>query len=79
MFKRLMRSVLRSKIFAAGATGVIVGIILSVIFRISFFSSFLWLLMGFGVFFVAFLKPSLLVVGVAFLAGTVIGSFRVAP
>ena len=60
------------------AIGIIVGAILAVIFRVNYFASPVWLLLVALVLIMVYLRPRLVFVGVALVAGMILMFFRVA-
>ncbi len=60
------------------AIGIIVGAILAVIFRVNYFASPVWLLLVALVLIMVYLRPRLVFIGVALVAGMILIFFRVA-
>ena len=60
------------------AIGIIVGAILAVIFRVNYFASPVWLLLVILVLVMIYLRPRLVFIGVALVAGMILMFFRVA-
>ena len=60
------------------AIGIIVGAILAVIFRVNYFASPVWLLLVALVLIMVYLRPRLVFIGVALVAGMILMFFRVA-
>ena len=58
--------------------GVIGGIILGLVFRINYFASAIWLVMVIFVLILAYLKPRIILVSLALVAGMILAFFRVA-
>ena len=78
MLKMLWSFVHQSYLVIALAVGIIVGAILAVIFRVNYFASLIWLLLVILVLIMVYLRPRLVFVGVALVAGMVLMFFRVA-
>ncbi len=58
--------------------GVILGTILATVFRINFFISFWWLIFAISLLFFGFLKPKIVFLTLALVAGMILAFFRVA-
>ncbi len=60
------------------SVGVIFGVVMGLVFRINFFSSWWFLILALGLFILSYLRPKLLFVSLMFVAGMVVSFFRVA-
>ena len=78
MLKRLWSFVHQSYLVVMLAIGIIVGAILAVIFRVNYFNSSIWLLLVGLIFVLIYLRPRLIFIGVALVAGMILMLFRVA-
>ena len=58
--------------------GIILGVILGLVFRINYFASILWVVLSVILFVIAYLKPKLVFIVLAFMAGMIMAFFRVA-
>ena len=58
--------------------GIILGVVLALVLRTSYFASPLWLTLAIVLFIVAYLKPKLVFLVLAFVAGMILAFFRVA-
>ncbi len=76
MWKSLWKTIHQSYIFIALIGGIIIGTILSLVFRVGFFSSPLWLVLVLILFLYAFIKPNYFFLVVAFFAGILIAFVR---
>ncbi len=73
-----MKTLHQSYFLVALCAGIIAGVILALIFRINYFVSPLWIVFAITLFVIAYLRPRLVFVVLAFLAGMVLAFFRVA-
>ena len=78
MLKKLWSFVHQSYLVVMLAIGIIVGAILAVIFRVNYFASPVWLLLVVLVLIMIYLRPRLVFIGVALVAGMILMFFRVA-
>ena len=78
MLKKLWSFVHQSYLVVMLAIGIIVGAILAVIFRVNYFASPVWLLLVALVLIMVYLRPRLVFIGVALVAGMILMFFRVA-
>lgn len=78
MLKKLWSFVHQSYLVVMLAIGIIVGAILAVIFRVNYFASPVWLLLVALVLIMVYLRPRLVFIGVALVAGMILIFFRVA-
>ena len=78
MLKKLWSFVHQSYLVVMLAIGIIVGAILAVIFRVNYFASPVWLLLVILVLVMIYLRPRLVFIGVALVAGMILMFFRVA-
>ena len=78
MLKKLWSFVHQSYLVVMLAIGIIVGAILAVIFRVNYFASPVWLLLVGLILIMIYLRPRLVFVGVALVAGMILMFFRVA-
>ena len=76
MLKHLTKNIHQSYFIVALALGIIVGTILALIFRINFFASPLWLVFASVLLLIAYFKPKLAFVIIAFIAGMIFIFFR---
>lgn len=73
-----MMTLHQSYFLVAMCVGVVLGVILALVFRINYFASPLWLVFVTALFVIAYLKPKLVFVVLAFAAGMILAFFRVA-
>ena len=74
----LMKTLHQSYFLVAMCVGIIIGVVLGLVFRINYFASSLWILFAVVLFVIAYLKPRLVFVVLAFLAGMIIAFFKIA-
>ena len=68
----------QSYFLVAMCVGIILGVVLALVLRTSYFASPLWLTLAIVLFIVAYLKPKLVFLVLAFVAGMILAFFRVA-
>ena len=78
MLKKLWSFVHQSYLVVALSVGVVIGAILAIAFRINYFSSPIWLMLVMLILVFVYLRPRLVFVGVALIAGMIVMFFRVA-
>ena len=76
MWKRLWKTLHQSWLLVALCFGIILGTILALVFRPTFFVSLYWLIFVGLLFLFAFLKPNYLTVIIVFLSGIILSFFR---
>lgn len=79
MLRRRKISFHQSWAFVASCTGVIIGAILMCIFRFTFFNSWWWLVFGLIILFISLIRPRLLFVLTALIAGIILAFARTSP
>lgn len=78
MLKRLWSFVHQSYLVVAFAIGIIAGAVFAIVFRVNYFNSSIWLLLVGLIFVLIYLRPRLIFIGVALVAGMILMFFRVA-
>lgn len=78
MLKRLWSFVHQSYLVVAFAIGIIAGAVFAIVFRVNYFNSSIWFLLVGLVLIMIYLRPRLIFVGVALVAGMILMFFRVA-
>lgn len=78
MKKFLVMTLHQSYFLVAMCVGIVLGVILALIFRINYFASTLWVVFSVILFVAAYLKPKLVFMALAFIAGMIMAFFRVA-
>ncbi len=75
---RLLLDIHQSYFVIAAATGIISGVVIAMVFRINYFVSPLWIVFAIGLLVIAYLKPKMMFVIVALLAGMIMSFYRCA-
>ncbi len=75
---RLWSEIHQSFFVVVGASGIIIGAILALVFRVNYFSSPVWIVLVFILFIIAFFKPKVAFLLIALVAGMIVMFFRVA-
>ena len=73
-----MMTLHQSYFLVAMCVGIVLGVILALVLRINYFASPLWLALVAILFVIAYLKPKLVFIVLAFVAGMVLAFFKVA-
>lgn len=76
MIKRVLGDIHQSYFVVALALGVIIGTVLALVFRINFFSSYIWIFLVVGLFVFAYFKPKFVFVVVMLVGGMILAFFR---
>ena len=74
----LRKSLHQSWVVVAGAIGVVTGMVLGIVFRVNYFASWWFVVLACVFLVIAFLKPKIAFVVLAFLGGALLAFFRVA-
>ena len=77
MLKKMWRFVHQSYLVIALAVGIVVGAILAIVFRINYFNSLVWLVSVMIILIAIYLRPRLIFIGIAFIAGMILVFVRV--
>lgn len=78
MLKRLWSFVHQSYLVVAFVIGIIAGAVFAIVFRVNYFASPVWLLLVGLILIMIYLRPRLIFIGVALVAGMILMFFRVA-
>lgn len=78
MLKKLWSFVHQSYLVVAFAIGIIAGAVFAIVFRVNYFNSSIWFLLVGLVLIMIYLRPRLIFIGVALVAGMILMFFRVA-
>lgn len=78
MLKRLWSFVHQSYLVVAFAIGIVAGAVFAIVFRVNYFNSSIWFLLVGLVLIMIYLRPRLIFIGVALVAGMILMFFRVA-
>lgn len=76
MFRVFRRTVHQSYFVVAFCVGIITGVIIALVFRISFFASPLWILLACALLIIAYLRPRIAFIIIALLAGLILSFWR---
>lgn len=77
MLKRTWGFVHQSYLVIALAVGIVAGAILAIVFRINYFNSLVWLVSVMIILIAIYLRPRLIFIGIAFIAGMILVFVRV--
>lgn len=77
MLKWLGKNLHQSYFVVFLCVGIVAGVILGLIFRINYFASVGWIVFALGVLVLVYLKPKMLFVGLALIAGMILAFFRI--
>ena len=77
MLKRMWGFVHQSYLVIALAVGIVIGAILAIVFRVNYFNSLVWLVSVMIILIAIYLRPRLIFIGIAFIAGMILVFVRV--
>jgi hypothetical protein len=78
MVKWIFRNLHQSWVVVMGAIGVVMGVVLGTVFRVSFFSSWWFLVLSVGLLIFTIIKPKFVFMVLALVAGMILAFFRIA-